>query len=295
MPAINADSITRFCSRLTATVKSTVKILLSGRPGKFPAADPSRPLLILGNGPSLRSNIDNDSEMLAGNPTLAVNFAANSPEFTGLKPDYYVLADPHFFMNPDDPNVARLIDNLSAVTWPMTLFVPAGVRVPDRLRENGKLSIATFCFTAAEGFGWFERLAFNSRRGMPRPRNVLIPSIMIGFWMGYRQIFLLGADHSWTRTLAVDNDNNVVSIQPHFYQEDTREQQRIKKAYLKLPLHQVLDSFRIAFQSYHRIKAYADRCGVKIYNATPDSFIDAFPRRSLSAAATETTAENNDV
>ena len=37
----------------------------------------------------------------------------------------------------------------------------------------------------------------------------LIPSIMLGIWLGYREIYLLGADHTWTKTLSVDDDNRV--------------------------------------------------------------------------------------
>ena len=116
---------------------------------------------------------------------------------------------------------------------------------------------------------------------MPRPRNVLIPSIMIGIWLGYSEIRLLGADHSWLKTISVDDNNRVVSIQPHFYQEDSREQQRIRTAYLSLPLHKVLESFHIAFRSYHRIRRFADTQGIRIINSTPGSFIDAFDRAPI--------------
>ena len=281
MAILNADSIAGFCSGFAATVKSAVKILLAGNPGKFPVADTAEPLYILGNGPSLRDNISNDLELLRHGRTLAVNFAANAPEFTLLRPTYYVLADPHFFNNPGDPNVSRLIDALASAEWEMTLFVPVKARIPASLNGNPRLSVVRFRFIAAEGFTSFEHFAFRHRLGMPRPRNVLIPSIMIGLWMGYKKIYLLGADHSWLKTLSVDDENRVVSIQPHFYTEDDREQQRIRKTYMNLPLHSVLESFHIAFRSYHRIRHYADSCGAEVINATPGSFIDAFSRGSL--------------
>ena len=274
-------AISGFLSNLASTVKSIGKIVLSARPTGLKAIQQSTPLIILGNGPSLRQNIDNDLELLQSSDTLAVNFAANSPEFAKLHPTYYVLADPHFFANPDDPNVSRLITNLGNVDWKLTLFVPVGAHIPSSLHESRNISIKRFNFLAAEGFPAFERFAFRHHLGMPRPRNVLIPSIMVGMWLGYTEIYIIGADHSWTRTLSVDDDNRVVSVQPHFYKEDDREISRIKKAYLSLPLHSILDSFRIAFLSYHRIQDYAVHTGVKIYNSTPGSFIDAFQRKPL--------------
>jgi len=278
------DKISLFASRLGSTIKSSVKIALGARPtGLKPrACDDSTPLYILGNGPSLRHNIEHDLNLLKANHTLAVNFAANSAEFTLLKPEYYVLADPHFFNSPDDPNVSRLIDSLGMITWPMTLIVPAGCRLPASLASNGNLKVERFNFIAAEGFPAFENFAFSHRMGMPRPRNVLIPSIMIGIWLGYKRIYILGADHSWSRTLSVDDNNRVVSIQPHFYTEDSKEKERVTATYQSIPLHSVLESFSIAFRSYHRIERFARKHGVEIINATPGSFIDAFRRSTLS-------------
>ncbi len=116
---------------------------------------------------------------------------------------------------------------------------------------------------------------------MPRPRNVLIPAIMVGMAMGYKEIFIIGADHTWTRTLEVDDDNNVVSVQPHFYKDNEEEKQRVTSVYRNVRLHDMLLSMHLAFKSYHTIARYARERGVRIVNATPGSFIDAFQRERL--------------
>lgn len=273
--------------KLSASIKTLVKVALQAKycPIVRNGADAprgDRPLYIMGNGPSLRTNLDNNLELLERSDTLAVNFAANTPEFRIVRPKYYVLADPHFFRNISDKNVAALLESLKAVDWRMTLFVPAkSRRSVARMIDNPMVSVEGFNFLAAEGWKWLEQLMFRLRLGMPRPRNVLIPSIMIGIWLGYKKIYILGADHSWLKTLDVDSDNRVVSVQPHFYKEDSHEVERINRTYLDLKLHQVLESMTIAFASYHKINAYASRCGITIINATPGSFIDAFPRGSI--------------
>lgn len=273
--------------KLSASIKTLVKVALQAKhcPIVRNGADAprgDRPLYIMGNGPSLRTNLDNNLELLERSDTLAVNFAANTPEFRIVRPKYYVLADPHFFRNISDKNVAALLESLKAVDWRMTLFVPAkSRRSVARMIDNPMVSVEGFNFLAAEGWKWLEQLMFRLRLGMPRPRNVLIPSIMIGIWLGYKKIYILGADHSWLKTLDVDSDNRVVSVQPHFYKEDSHEVERINRTYLDLKLHQVLESMIIAFASYHKINAYASRCGITIINATPGSFIDAFPRGSI--------------
>ena len=288
MPQNFIDRTSRFLENLGASVKSLVKIAVSGKPTLRPSLchknqEPCRRLIILGNGPSLRQNLDNDMTILSACHTMAVNFAANTPEFFKLRPEYYVLADPHFFSNLSDPNVSRLITSLNAVDWPMTLFVPSSARLKAGLLNNPCLKTEKFPFVAAEGFPSFVGMALSRAWAMPRPRNVLIPSIMIGAWLGYAEIYLLGADHSWLKTLSVTDENQVVTVQPHFYKEDKREEERIRSVYEGRKLHELLESFRIAFSSYHTIENWASRNGISIINATPGSMIDAFRRASLSS------------
>lgn len=261
-------------------IKSIVKLILSPRRASFRPEMRGGPLIILGNGPSLADVLKNCSDELERHPLLAVNFAANAPEFMTLQPEFYVLADPHFFRNVDDPNVKRLMENLNSVSWDMTLFVPFGSRPQI---SNPRVRIERFPLKAMEGPAWFRNLMFRSRLGMPRPRNVLIPSIMLGIWLGFTEIYICGADHSWLRTLSVNERNEVISVQPHFYKEDSRELERQRVDYLKIPLHKVLESQMVAFRSYHVIQDFASKNGVRIYNATAGSFIDAFPRKPLSA------------
>lgn len=271
-----------FGMKLAKSLKSICKLILSTRKARYPRGEHAHPLVILGNGPSLAETIAAHGDYIASDAdAMAVNFAANTPEFRRLRPKYYILADPHFFANPDDANVSRLLENIRAVDWPMTLFLPFAARRSCPLRPTEHLRIEYYNAVGAEGFGWLEKIAFDSRRAMPRPRNVLIPAIMTGICMGYRDIYITGADHTWTATITVDDDNHVLTRQPHYYKEDNKEEKRIRKEYLKYHLHSILYSFYLAFKAYHIIADYAGRRGVHIYNSTPGSMIDAFPRKPL--------------
>ncbi len=276
-----SDKISLFVGNLSGTVKSIVKLLLQSRHSSVTKADGGR-VIIMGNGPSLNETIENHIDILKTTPAIAVNFAANAPQFSMLRPRYYVLADPHFFINKQDVNVAKLMGNLTElVDWTMTLFVPNSIKKHNFTIDNKNIAIEYFNMVGVEGFQWFENLAFSCGYGMPRPRNVLIPSIMIAMQMGYKEIYITGADHSWTKTLSVNENNEVVSIQPHFYKEDEKEQKRIRTDYLNYPLHQIIYSFYVAFKSYFVIQRYAKNRKIDIFNSTPESFIDAFPRRPL--------------
>lgn len=271
------------------------RVVLTSRKVKFRRYDTGRhSLVILGNGPSLRKNIDENLQLLQRCDTLAVNFAASTPEFSLLKPRYYVLADPHFFKNADDVNVLALMSALQRVDWDMTLFVPAkAVKQAKVQLNNPKLTVAGFNMVALDGWPAVTFGLIKRQCGMPRPRNVLIPSIMIGIWLGYKHVVILGADHSWLKTLSVDNDNKVVSVQPHFYKDNPDELERITRVYDSRRLHEVLESICIAFRSYHSIEAFAASQGVEVINATPDSFIDAFAREDADAALTKAATPHN--
>lgn len=267
-----------------ASLKSIVKIAaVSRRCGGIPEAKPGSRLIVMGNGPSLTAVIENDMDVLTGNTTMAVNFAANAPVFNTIRPRFYILADPLFFNGGDHENVRNLWQALSSVDWDMTLFIPAEYRNKTP-RLSNSVSVCCYNFVGIEGFSWLRHAAYSARRGMPRPRNVLIPAIMTGIWMGFEEIYITGADHSWTKTLEVDDDNTVVSVQPHFYSDSSSEHSRVKSLYKSIRLHEIMYSFYVAFKSYFEVERFASRVGVKIYNSTKGSFIDAFERKSLPSA-----------
>ena len=274
-----------FLDKMVDSFKSIVKMMILSRRHSVSVCTDDGPLVIMGNGPSLSDTIAEYGDILRSKAAMAVNFAANAPEFKELRPKYYILADPHFFVNASDVNVLRLMANLASVDWQMRLFLPAKfvAQLPVEVSGNRYIKVERFNAVGAEGWNWLENIAYSSGFGMPRPRNVLIPALMVGMLMDYKEIYIVGADHSWTRTLSVNDNNEVVSVQPHFYKEDDRELKRIRTDYLKYPLHTILYSFYVAFRSYFSIRRYADSRGVSIYNSTPESFIDAFERRSLKS------------
>ncbi|MDE6011087.1 MAG: hypothetical protein K2F87_06565 [Muribaculaceae bacterium] len=269
-------------SHILQPLASLAKVALRSKRPSGGGKPLDRPLIIMGNGPSLRSFIDSGPDLREGFALMAVNFAANAPEFRGLRPQLYILADPHFFNgHSTDPNVTLLWQHLSSVSWRMTLWLPLSHKAMawpllGGLPDNVK--VKWFNLTPVEGRGPLSRALIKGGWGMPRPRNVLIPAIMTALRAGYREIYLVGADHTWSRSLWVDDMNRVVSVQPHFYKDNEKEARRVAGEYAGYHLHDILGSLTVAFRSYFDIAEHASRLGATIFNATPGSFIDAFPR-----------------
>lgn len=273
--------------RAVATAATLGKCLVRSRRASAPDPKPERPIVVMGNGPSLRQVLDKERDRLAGCDLMAVNFAANAPEFRELRPQRYVLADPHFFTGADsDPNVARLWEALTDVDWPMTLYVPAArrgdfeARYGEKMRRRG-VRVKWYNLTPAEGWGAVCRWLYRKGLAMPRPRNVLIAALMLALCEGYDEIYAVGADHTWTHSLWVDDHNRVVSVQPHFYKDSDTELDRVASEYAGYHLHDILGSLTVAFRSYFDIADFARSLGARIINATPGSMIDAFERGQL--------------
>lgn len=271
-----------FLSNGAKTIASIGKILILSKFHTYiPKVSFEQDIVILGNGPSLNDTVETSSAFLQNKKLLAVNFAANTDLFFDLKPEYYVLADPHFFKGIEHENVKKLWDNLNHSDWKLNLFIPANIPFKEIPLNNNNITLIRYNLTPIEGYRCIQNFAFSTGLGMPRPRNVLIPSLMIALRMGFKNIYVAGADHSWTKTLSVDDENRVVSIQPHFYKEHESEKQRVATEYMNYPLHTIMYSFYVAFKSYFIIERYAKRVGANIWNITPNSFIDAFPRKKL--------------
>lgn len=275
------DKLAEFAEKLFLSVKSMVKILLESGKCTVDAEERNgESLVIMGNGPSLKQTIEQDGEKLRQHPLMAVNYAIRSDEFFMLKPEYYTMIDPAFFNGYEREGNVRNLWKLmiERVDWPMTLFVPVKAKVPADLNRNGNLRVERINPIGVEGFEWLEDWTFRSGKGMPRPRNVLIGSLMVGLKLGYRKIFVVGADHTWTENLQVNGRNELCAVENHFYKEGDDDHAARASIYRGVRMHQMMYSLYVAFKSYFAIERYARKRGVEIINATPHSFIDAFER-----------------
>jgi hypothetical protein len=261
---------------------------------KIDGLDKSKRCIIIGNGPSFKQSIETHRDLLIGNDTLCVNSFATSEYLEVLKPKYYVLHSKILFISRDEmpERYKKLQTSIfealqRKVTWEIYLMVPFGAKKSIEFREllaqNKKIIPLYFNITGLEGFDFFKHTLFTAKLGMPRPHNVLIPAIMNMIHLKYEEIHIIGADHSWLEEITVNEDNNALVHQKHFYDEDTSKSRKMMD-YIKRPrmLHEIIHKFYLSFKGYWEIKDYAIKKNVKIYNSSENSMIDAFERKKLS-------------
>lgn len=280
-----------FFFSLLDTGLSVIRIPFFARPwGIVKKQDRNKDLVIISNGPSINRTLELLLNKHEQYDTLALNMFAISHFYRILKPHWYVIVSPDMWTDNGDIRLRDKKDSLwSALVdhtdWAMTIFLPAEAKSMREwklyLDKNQNIGVAYFNRTPIEGFSLFRNFCFRLNLGMPRPHNVLIPSIMIGINLGYKNLYLLGADHSWLPEVSVNSKNEVLVNQKHFYDENTAQPLPMSKQNGYRKLHEVLHKWYISFKSYFIIAEYAKSCNTSIYNATPNSFIDAFERRAV--------------
>ena len=251
--------------------------------------------LILGNGPSLTQSLELYQNEFNQFDLIAVNRFPETDAYTELKPSILVLLAPQFFKPDSELSQEYILANQSLfehlakkTAWPLLIVAPANERgskqLADLLKRNKYIKVYYIKTSPMEGLVFFKHLMFSLRQGMPRPHNVLIPSLMIAIQAKYEQIAIVGADHSWLKEISVAKKNEALVHQKHFYDENSSSPKQMAD-YIVRPrkLHEILHKFYLAFKGYWEISNYAKEKGVRIVNCSETSMIDAFERGTINS------------
>lgn len=243
-------------------------------------------LYILGNGPSFSESLPVFKSKLISNDCIAVNNFCNTELFKEIKPTFYVIADPANLGNLTglsewlQKETETIANSLSSVTWNMCLIVPDFAKDGFLVKAIKNPNVKIFFFNtinAPKNNRLFDNWAENLIA--PPAQTVLNVCVYLGIVLNYNEINILGMDMSWHEDLELDQRNNkLFIIDKHFYGVKKRlavHCDGIQNA----KVHEYLQWSAIALQSFWDLKAFADYKGVKIYNCSHHSWVDAFERK----------------
>ncbi|RFS14441.1 hypothetical protein [Emticicia sp. C21] len=271
-------SLQQAINRFINSILSLIKVLfLSDFSLKTTKATNSR-CGILGNGPSLKVTLEQDIEFLNKLELIAVNLFSTTKEYTQLRPKNYLLLD-WSFMNPDHwhgrTGLRGIVEN---TTWDLNLFVPTkmlkSAYFRSELAQNPHIKPIPFNYTIVSGYTKLTHWLFKKGLGMPQCQNVLVAALFYSLNMGFKEIYLFGADHSWHEMIKLDEDNNLVVSDTHFYGQKDYDIAVRETSYMS----QQLFSLHKAFYGYEVLAKYARSIGVKVYNASAKSYVDVFEK-----------------
>ena len=232
---------------------------------------------IITNGSSFKKVIEEEKEIFDGQDVFTVNLFYESPFFYVIKPSNHIIADSGFWNPSNEDRIIsiqkRFKEILLTVTWEMKLFVPyEGLLILKKnIESNKQITLVPYNHTPVKGYNSISHFLYRKNLGMPRPTNVLNAAIFLALNIGYKELYIYGADHSWMKDLFVDEDNNICCYENHFY-DATIKPYKMPKGSLAEGLKGIVE----AFESYRILNVYAKSLGSRIINKTKGSYIDVF-------------------
>jgi hypothetical protein len=258
---------------------------------KFIITQPNAECVVLGNGPSLLATLEKEAEYLKGRKTCCVNQFLQSAYFEIIKPDYYVLVDPAFLKKGASDRINNIIVSMvngfkQKVSWPMVLFLPVSAKNTDHsftelTQSNTHIKICYVNLVSIDCYRKIKYWFYKKNLAMPLILNVLVAALFICLNLGFKTIFLTGADLSWHEDIFVGEDNVVYLRDKHFYDDalhfpvpfykDIHEDKVFSMNELFLALSQM-------YLGFTELESYSKQCGKKIINISVKSNIDSFER-----------------
>lgn len=288
-------SLSSWLTDLMNSLISLLKVVVQSKFGvKLPARQQPA-CSVLGNGPSLSTSLEQHLDFILSTEIVCVNNFAHSPYFSRLRPQNYVIVDPNYFViteaSQDRPDILQTLDVfLNSVNWPMYLFIPyfaKGSYVVKRIQEgNAAIKVIYFNYAVIKGFRWLRFLLYRLQLGAVQSQTVIVSALFLMLNRRFETIYLFGADQSWHEQIRVDEQNQLLMQQVHFYEKQK------EVAYLpvygdkhRTKTQSMADQFLAlykAFRGYEVLREYADYLGVKLFNASSKSYIDALDRVKIN-------------
>lgn len=226
---------------LKAHRRTRTCVLIAGGPSFTPAA--SKFLQ------SLQPHID----------IFTINRFFNNPFSSSLISSYHLVSDPDLILDPSNRETLSRLKSFLLVNS-TNLIVPYNTI----FRQE---------FPQAAFFNDVENLLSNNLSPLyPRgyPSNSAFKALAVAIFLGYPRIYVFGLDYDMPHSLSVSTNNELIFDLKHNYGSKT------------VSYSHLYDSFGHALHSwsldFHHLKKFRSS---HIYNVSPNSLVDCFPKLSL--------------
>jgi hypothetical protein len=226
-----------------------------------------RRCFILATGPSISTQ---DLSSLEGEFCISVSNFFVHPLFNTIQPHYHLFAGTH-----------PPITEEQVTDWWQD--------AENHMEGNKKTSIVLYAkdkrlvesknlFKGREKYYYLSNGDFpvDLTRQLPDMQTVIHPAIYLAIYAGIKEIYLLGVDHSWLLHFGESK---------HFYREEEHSLTRNK--YNEWGgIKDIGEDFRHhahLWDIYRDIRSEAGKVGVSIFNASPGSLLDIFPRVNFNS------------
>lgn len=239
-------------------------------------------VIVLGNGPSLKNDLDDIAKKTDTHDFVCVNNFCSSPYYKVFKPSIYVFLDPYFFSeNSHESWIVQREKTFKIIneqtTWNMKIFLPFGAneKILKRFIINEKIDIIKMNVSHSNNIKLYDSGYFG-----PIQCNVLIYAVYLAIWSKYKNIKIYGADMSFHKDIDVDqNDNSLFMTFKHFNSEDTIEKlMKNPEKIIPTTMKEELTGCTYIFEAHEILNSYANKHNIEISNYSSYSLIDAYKR-----------------
>lgn len=219
--------------------------------GALRGSAPKRTCVIIGNGPSLNQM---DLSVLAGQPTFALNRGHLLFPRIG-EPTTYLVSVNRYVL---EQSAAEIVGSSSVkfVNWRHRRYVPAG--------RDDVIFVRT---VHAPGFS-----ADVARKGLWEGATVTFVAMQLAYHLGYRDVVLIGVDHSFTSTGPGHQLVTSTGADPNHFDP----------AYFGAGYRWQLPDLEMSEQAYRMAKAAFELAGGSIVDATVGGKLAIFPKADFS-------------
>ena len=222
-----------------------------------------RKCYLLGNSQSLNKH---DLLRLKDEMVFCVNTFFVHENFDEIKPGFYAFADQDFYNFEDEATRewwGKMIEKTK--NKGITFFFPIQMKgsfVHEAMKDE------KICFLdLSVNFTAGSVRNFNIAQPVNWVQNVLILCIQLAIYMGFEEIYLLGADHDWLSHYGEEHK--------HFYNTKQTNVKNIGSD--GYPYHWWLNAVNTMFTQYKLIDESVQNTNVKIYNASESGVLDIYP------------------
>jgi hypothetical protein len=242
--------------------KEIVNPILETNQGLNNSVGENKTCYILACGPSIN---EMDLSKLINKDCISVSNFFVHPLYKQIQPKYHVFA-PHHEPITEKQYLEWIKEHNNTTNFNQQLFIHE--KYINILKdEKSTLNKSNFFYKTSNILAEdYKGIIIDEK--LPDYQTVVHLAIYVAISKGYKEIYLLGIDHNWLFNFGK-------SI--HFYDEDKSLLSRTGyNEYHNIDLEAEFKSHAKLWEFYKSIKRYTIANNIKIYNSTPNSFLDVF-------------------
>ena len=245
---------------------------------------------IVGGGPSVK---EIDLSQLSNELTFVVAEFDKNPQYNTLKPKFHILSDSTYFTEGKSEYWNQMFEKKNkSVSTDTTLFL--NLEAKKYIDKRELFSKHKYYYVGTQGV-MSENFDFNINleKYLPWPKNSILLCIIIAVYLGFKEIYLLGCEHNFLSFNIGQGQGKDLAYSHNYKDElsdiDKTNDQVVKQFAVPRDLTmnyeaniahilQLFKNYRLLYKKISGL--YPD---IKIFNTTPNSYLDVFPMVNFEA------------